>query len=62
MHVPQIKKNLVIVSKFAKDNNVFLEFHPNYCLIKSQDTKEILLQGCIKDGLYMLSKMLMFLL
>ena len=52
MHIPEIKKNLVSVSKFAKDNNVFFEFHPNVCLVKSQATKEILLQGCIKDGLY----------
>ena len=50
--IPGINKNLVSVSKFAKDNNVFFEFHPEFCLVKSQVTKEIILQGRLKDGLY----------
>lgn len=29
LHVPAITMNLISVSKFAKDNNVFFEFHPN---------------------------------
>ncbi|GAU22178.1 hypothetical protein TSUD_252060 [Trifolium subterraneum] len=33
--VPAITKNLMSVSKFAQDNNVFFEFHPTFCLVKS---------------------------
>jgi histone deacetylase 1/2 len=51
--VPDISKNLLSVSKFAKDNNVIFEFHPYYCYVKSQDSRQILLQGTVgADGLY----------
>jgi histone deacetylase 1/2 len=41
------------VSKFAQDNNVFFEFHPTFCLVKSQATSEVLLHGIVgADGLY----------
>ena len=53
LHVPSITKNLLSVSKFAKDNYVFFEFHPHHCLVKSQGTHETLLQGVVGvDGLY----------
>lgn len=53
LNVPTIKKNLLSVSQFAKDNNVFFEFHTNYCLVKSQVTKQVLLKGIAgHDGLY----------
>ena len=45
LHVPAITKNLISVSKFSKDNNVFFEFYPNHCAVKSQGTNEVLLQG-----------------
>jgi histone deacetylase 1/2 len=55
LHVPTITKNLISVSQFAKDNAVF-EFHPNHCVVKSEATKEILLQGNVgADGLYCFS-------
>ncbi|KAG8499323.1 hypothetical protein CXB51_005887 [Gossypium anomalum] len=50
--VPSIRKNLLSVSKFATDNNVFFEFHPSYCVIKDIQTREILLRGQVCDGLY----------
>jgi hypothetical protein len=34
LHVPSACKNLVSVNRLAKDNNAFLEFHPNHFLIK----------------------------
>jgi len=41
------------VSQFAKDNSVFFEFHPHLCLVKSQETNKVLLQGVVgADGLY----------
>jgi histone deacetylase 1/2 len=53
LHVPNISKNLLSVSKFAKDNNVFIEFHSHHCYVKSQDSKHILLEGTVgSDGLY----------
>ncbi|KAK2378919.1 WD40 repeat-containing protein HOS15 [Trifolium repens] len=51
--VPSITKNLLSVSKFAQDNNVFFEFHPKFCVVKSQDSSEVLLHGTVgDDGLY----------
>ena len=34
LHVPSITKNLLSVSQFANDNNVYFEFHPTYCCVK----------------------------
>ena len=48
--IPTIAKNLISVSQFAKDNNLFFGLYLNFCYVKSQDTKEILLQGFLKDG------------
>lgn len=52
LHVPSITKNLLSVSKFSSDNNVFFEFYPNYCCVKDQVSKAILMEGRVKDGLY----------
>ena len=52
LHVPQITKNLLNISQFASDNSAFFEFHPNCCFVKSQRSKETLLQGKIRNGLY----------
>ena len=50
LFVPSITKNLICVSQFYKDNNVFFEFHSSFCLVKSQDYKHVLLKG--GEGLY----------
>lgn len=50
--VPDITKNLVSVFKLAQDNHIYLEFHGYYCLIKDRATRETLLIGTLKDGLY----------
>lgn len=51
--VPSITKNLISVSKFARDNKVFFEFHDTYCVVKSLGTSEVLLCGSVdEDGLY----------
>lgn len=52
LHVPSITKNLLSVSKFASDNNVFFEFFPNKCYVKDQATHSILVEGKLKQGLY----------
>ena len=50
--VPSITKNLLSVSRFAKDNNVFFEFHYDACFVKDQDSQAVILTGKVKDGLY----------
>jgi len=52
LHVPAITKNLLSVSKFCRDNNAIFEFHSNNCYVLDQETKRVLLQGYLKDGLY----------
>jgi hypothetical protein len=52
LHVPHISKNLLSVYQFAKDNNVYFEFHPSFFCVKDQFSGTILLQGKSKDGLY----------
>lgn len=50
--VPKIRKNLIIISQFSKDNKVYFEFFPKYCLVKDILTNETLLQGDADKGLY----------
>lgn len=45
LHVPHATKNLVSMHKLARDNFAFLEFHPDYFLIKDQATKNTILRG-----------------
>lgn len=46
-------KNLISVSKFAKDHYVIFEFHPTFCFLKSQGSSRVLLRGTIEeDDLY----------
>jgi len=54
--VPTITRNLLSVSKFAKDNLVYFEFHADKCFVKSQESKQVLLEGFLdKSGLYKFS-------
>lgn len=51
--VPHITKILISVKKFAQDNHVFFKFHPQFCLVKTQASSEILLRDFLgADGLY----------
>jgi uncharacterized membrane protein YgcG len=52
LHAPQATKNLVSVHRLAADNHAFLEFHPNFFLVKDQETKKTLLEGRCRGGLY----------
>lgn len=53
LHVLSITKNPISVSKFAKDNSVYFEFHADHCLVKLQASHEVLLKGKVgPDGLY----------
>ena len=50
--VSLITKNLISVSQFSKDNNVFFEFHHDSCFVKDRITRNILLRGNLHKGLY----------
>ncbi|KAL6331208.1 hypothetical protein AAG906_009636 [Vitis piasezkii] len=50
--VPSITKNLLSVSRFAKSNNVFFEFHYDVCFVKDQDSQVVFLTEKVKNGLY----------
>jgi hypothetical protein len=52
LYVFEANKNLVSVHKLHVDNFVFLEYHPNYFVIKDRDTRKPLLKGCCHKGLY----------
>lgn len=54
LHVPHIQKNLLSISKFTKDNNVYFEFHSKCCYVKDLHTHQILLQVTECGGLYQL--------
>jgi histone deacetylase 1/2 len=45
LYAPEAHKNLISVHRFTNDNNTFLEFHPNFFLVKDQETKRVLLRG-----------------
>ncbi|KAL4295800.1 hypothetical protein GQ457_12G006140 [Hibiscus cannabinus] len=55
LHVPFVKKNMLSVSKFTKDNNVSIEFFPDSCVVKDLQTRRVMLQGVESSGLYKLS-------
>jgi hypothetical protein len=45
LHVPHISQNLLYVQRFAKDNNVFFEFHPSFFCVKDLFSEATLLKG-----------------
>ncbi|KAE8689032.1 hypothetical protein F3Y22_tig00110945pilonHSYRG00286 [Hibiscus syriacus] len=44
LHVPSITKNLLSVSKFARDNDVYFKFHAKQCLVKDEGSGNVLLR------------------
>ena len=52
LHVPSANKSLLSVHRLVKDNNAFLELHPNHFSLKEQETKKTLLEGQCEGGLY----------
>jgi hypothetical protein len=55
LHVPHITKNLISISKLTKDNDVILEFHPLFCIVKDRHTKQPLLRALQNNDLYHLN-------
>ena len=52
LYVPEASKNLASVHRLTADNNAFMEFHPDYFLIKDQVTRKTLFRGRCEGGLY----------
>ncbi|MDV3183805.1 MAG: DDE-type integrase/transposase/recombinase, partial [Sweet potato little leaf phytoplasma] len=52
LHVPAIKKNMISIASLTADNNVLVEFHANYFLVKDKASRRVMLHGILKDGLY----------
>jgi hypothetical protein len=52
LHVSQATCNLASVHRLTADNDVFLELHPTFFLVKDRSTRRILLHGSCKNGLY----------
>ena len=54
LHVPSITQNLLTISQFTRDNNVYFEFHPSFFVVKDIQSGKELLHGSNKGGLYCL--------
>ena len=56
LHVPQIIIiiiiNLLSASKLTSNNDVFVELHSSFCLIKDKTTRKVSSGGTFRDGLY----------
>jgi Reverse transcriptase (RNA-dependent DNA polymerase)/gag-polypeptide of LTR copia-type/GAG-pre-integrase domain len=55
LHVPSISKPLLSISQLLADNNVYVQFHANLCLVKECTSHKVILQGIKRDGLYLIS-------
>ncbi|KAL4367713.1 hypothetical protein GQ457_05G014590 [Hibiscus cannabinus] len=54
LHVPSIKKNLLSISQFTRDNHISIEFYPDSCVMKDLQTRQEMLRGVQSSGLYKL--------
>jgi GAG-pre-integrase domain len=55
LHVPSISKPLLSISQLLADNNVYVQFHANLCLVKECTSHKVILQSIKRDGLYLVS-------
>jgi hypothetical protein len=52
LHVPSTHKSLNSVHRFTLDNDIFIEFHSYFFLIKDRKMRNVLLYGPCKGGIY----------
>lgn len=52
LYTPCVTKTLVSVSHFAKESQVYFEFHASYCLVKDSISHKVILKGFESNGLY----------
>jgi hypothetical protein len=55
LHVPSISKPLLSISRLVTDNDIVMEFNASSCLVKDRVTSQVLLQGVLHNGLYLLA-------
>ena len=55
LHIPNIKKKLLSVKKFSKDDNIFWEFHPKFCAMKDLITHPTLIKVDSEEMIYKLT-------
>jgi GAG-pre-integrase domain len=55
LHVPAISKPLLSISQLIADNDIYVEFNGNSCLVKDQASHQVLIQGIKHNGLYTIS-------
>ncbi|MDV3146689.1 MAG: reverse transcriptase domain-containing protein, partial [Sweet potato little leaf phytoplasma] len=55
LYTPSLTKKLVSVAKLCKDNKAYVEFYSSFFLVKDLQSKTILLQGTLENGLYKFS-------
>lgn len=54
LYTPCVTKNLLSMSQFANENQVYFEFHASHCLVKYYVSHRVLLKGFEFNGLYKL--------
>jgi gag-polypeptide of LTR copia-type len=54
LHVPQFTNNLLSLFKLLHDNSLFIEFSSTFCTIKDRQSKTLLIQAPLSNGLYLL--------
>jgi hypothetical protein len=52
LHVPRTHKHLISIHQFNLGNNMFIELHLFFFLIKYQVMRKVLLRGLCRGGLY----------
>jgi hypothetical protein len=52
LHVPEISKNLLSVYRLVSDNDIFIEFHKYFFCVKDKATRNVILRGRSRGGLY----------
>jgi hypothetical protein len=55
LHVPAISKPLLSISQLIADNDIYVEFNGNSCLVKDQASHQVLIRGIKYNGLYTIS-------
>jgi hypothetical protein len=56
LYADMINKHLFSVKTLPTDNDVVVEFHPDYFFVKGRATKHLLLKGRCRNGMYVLPK------
>ena len=55
LYASTLSNNLLSVSRLCANNIIFVEFYPNFFLVKNQVSKKVLLQGQLVNDLYHVS-------